>query len=237
MKYFIALLFIIFVLTNDNNRAYQANRAFEERDYARAEELYRQILNNDPQNAEVLFNLGNTLAAQGELEASMQVFEQFKEQASLPEKQALADYNIGFIHERMGNEREALNSFRQALTHNPDDEDAKFNYELLRRRLQEPPEDDEEDPDEEDQEEESHQDAEGDAPPEEDAEGDDPADADQDSSSEPDQEQQQEPSEISREQLRHAEDIMNALEHIEKELIKDFQKRQMDPVRPHEKDW
>ncbi|MEX0680687.1 MAG: tetratricopeptide repeat protein [Balneolales bacterium] len=235
----IAILAFIITSSDAGDRAREANRAYESGDYSQAEMIYREILETQPENQRILFNLGNTLARQGKTEESLEVFYRYRELASDLMEQAPAEYNLGHLYGESGNLEEALRHLRRSLDLNPDDEDAKFNYELLKRRqMQSSPEDDEEEQEEQEQ------------PPSPDGQpppiNNNQQDTDSDSS--PEQEQPAEPQQpedntaggqpdVTEEQIDHAEDIMNALEQIEKDLIKDFKKRQLDPVDPNEKDW
>ena len=237
----IATLFAL-VLTGsvNNNRAREANRAFMDRDFKRAEVLYREILERDPDSPRILFNLGNALAYQGKFEESVETFQQFRELVGDDTGRAAAEYNLGYIYGYDGNLREALRYFQDAIELDPLDEDAKFNYELIRRRLQDSPPDQGDDEQQEDQQQDPQDspippmqdqdpDQEEPEPSQSEAEDETPA-------SDQDQQRGQQP-EITEQQLEHAEDLMNALEQIEKDLIKDFKKRQHDSVEPHEKDW
>lgn len=235
-------VFTVFLLTAsvDNNRAVEANRAYEAGEYARAETIYRELLEEQPDTPQLLFNLGNTLAQQGKTEASIETFNRYREVTPAPPERAPAEYNLGVLHEEMENTEEALRHFRHAIEYQPDDEDAKYNYELLKRRQQQTP------PDEDQQDEEQQQQPEPESgqspPPSDDQSSDQDEETRQqqtpvDEPPEAEEQRQGDLSDISSEQLEHAEEIMNALEQIEKDLIKDFKKRQFDPVDPHEKDW
>ncbi len=245
MRYFLfAILALILTGAVNDDRAVEANRAYEAGEYERAEAIYRELLDNNPDSPQLLFNYGSALARQGKTEESIRVFERYREQTTDASGRAPAEYNLGYLHEEAGDTENALNHFRQAIDLDPDDEDAKYNYELLKRRQQEtPPEDEEEDDDDEEQEQEQQPEPQSGQPPPADDNGqqqdgetrEDITPLDEN----PQNEEQQRESmpEISTEQLRHAEDIMNALEQIEKDLIKDFKKRQFDPADPQEKDW
>ncbi|MDG5767500.1 tetratricopeptide repeat protein [Balneolales bacterium ANBcel1] len=236
------LLAMIVTGSADSNRALEANRAYEAGHYEQAEAIYRELLEDQPGDARLLFNLGSALARQGKTEAAMDVFEQYRNSADSSEERAPAEYNLGYLHEQAGNTEEAMNRFRRALDLDPSDEDAKYNYELLRRRQQETPPDQDDDDRQDEEEQQQPEPEAGQTPEQDDASGEQDQQPDQQptpAEGSPDQEDQPDgsPPEISREQLDHAEDIMNALEQIEKDLIKDFKKRQFDPVDPHEKDW
>lgn len=235
MKLFvIALLTLFSISQNGGNRAREANRAYEQGDYQRAEHLYRDILIDQPDNRLILFNLGNTLALQGNTDASLKVFQRYQELAENPADLAPSEYNLGYLQGNDGKTETAMQHFRNSLELFAVDEDAKFNFELLKRRQRD---------DNNQQEQQQSQDgqpppsSENDGQPENDESGQSnspPTDQQQPSSNE---ETQRGRPEVTDEELRHAENIMNALERIEKDLIKDFKKRQLDPADPHEKDW
>lgn len=206
----------------------QANEAYEAGDYGRAERMYRELLRQNPDNAQALFNLGNALVRQNKTEEATEAYRQYLIRADDPEQQAPGHYNLGYLHGQTGENEHAMENFRQSLQRNPHDEDAKFNYELIRRRLmQQEPEPPEQDPSQQP------------PPPRQQPEGmEDQMPASPEFEEQPpSDESPSPPPEITQEQLEHAEDIMNALEQIEKELIKDFKRRQHDPADPREKDW
>jgi Ca-activated chloride channel homolog len=238
----IALLAIVLAGSVNSNRAREANRAYLDRDYERAEQLYRQILDREPESPRILFNLGNALAYQGRFEESVEVFQKFRKLVDDPSAKSAAEYNMGYLYGIEGNLRESLRYFQDAITFDPSDEDALFNYELIRRRLQDGPPDQGDDDQQEDQQQDPQDSP---IPPTQDQ---DPDQQDQETQPSPTEAEDQTPlsdqdrqqgrrPEITDQQLEHAEDIMNALEQIEKDLIKDFKKRQHDAVEPHEKDW
>jgi Ca-activated chloride channel homolog len=240
----IAILLLSLVLAGsvNNNRAREANRAFLDGDFERAEELYRNILEREPDSPRILFNLGNSLAYQGRFDESVETFQKYRELVEDAGRKAAAEYNLGYLYGYEGNLREALRYFQDAIDLDPADEDAKFNYELLRRRLQDGPPDQGDDEQQEDQQQDPQDSP---IPPTQDQ---DPDQQDQETQPSPSEADEQSPSsdrdrqqgrmpEVTDQQLEHAEDIMNALEQIEKDLIKDFKKRQHEAVEPQEKDW
>lgn len=222
-----------------NNRGREANRAYLDGDYQLAEQRYREILERRPESPPVLFNLGNALARQGRSDESAEVFRKFRQLSEDPSAQSATDYNLGYVYANDGNLQTSLRYFRDAIVFDPTDEDALFNYELIRRRLLEKPPDPERDNQPEDQRQELQ-----DRPfspdqeylPDQQSQASPSRTADQAPLSDRDMPQVGQP-EITDQQLEHAEDIMNALEQIEKELIKDFKRAQHDAVEPHMKDW
>src|SRR5699024_12600336 len=80
---------------------------------------------------------GNALYHLGEMEEARKAFETYREFAESPEERALADYNSGKMFADLEMYDEAASQFRQALVNNPDDQDARVNYELALRKQQE----------------------------------------------------------------------------------------------------
>lgn len=235
MKLFLIALLALFAIVQNGNRSREANRAYEQGDYQRAEKLYREILMDQPDNRLILFNLGNSLALQGNTDASREAFQRYQELADNPADRAPSEYNLGYLQGNDGNTETAMQHFRNTLELFSADEDAKFNYELLKRR----------NVNDEKNQQEQEQTQDGQPPPSSDNEG-QPENDESGQSNSPQMDQQQPSSneesqrgrpEVTDEELRHAQDIMNALERIEKDLIKDFMKRQLDPANPHERDW
>lgn len=239
---FAFLIVVVLSAAVDNSRSREANHAFGEGDFERAEQLYREVLERHPDSPRILFNLGNALAYQGKFDESVEAFQQYRELTDGSAEQAAGEYNLGYLYGHQGNLREALRYFQDAISLDPNDEDAKFNYELLRRRQQESP------PgqgDEEQQDDYQQDPQDSSIPPFQEQDPDQqeqkpqpsPEQADDESPmSDRDQQQGRQP-DITQQQLEHAEDIMNALEQIEKDLIKDFKKRQHEAVDPHQNDW
>src|SRR5690625_7330076 len=78
------------------------------------------------------------------MEEARKAFETYREFAESPEERALADYNYGKMFADLEMYDEAAIQFRQALVNNPDDQDARFNYELALRKQQESDQDEQE---------------------------------------------------------------------------------------------
>lgn len=112
-----------------NEEARKGNDAYEKGEYAEAETLYRASLEADPENADVYFNLANALAKQGKTEEAIQTFMEYRSLTESPEKKALAEYNIGSVLAEGEQWKPAAQHFRNSLKLNPNDIEAKHNYE------------------------------------------------------------------------------------------------------------
>lgn len=122
----ILLLFVVAAFVTD---ARKGNEAYEKGNYEEAEMFYKAALEQEPDNARLYFNLGNAQARQGKIEEAIQAFLEFRNLAETPEDKALAEYNIGTVLAEVERWQPAANHFKNSLKLNPDDVDAKFNYE------------------------------------------------------------------------------------------------------------
>ena len=79
---------------------------------------------------------GNALYLKGDFQDAIKVYrEAFLHHLEDPDKAKL-HYNLGNSHYRLGELEKALKEYQEALRLNPDDNDAKFNLEVVMRALQ-----------------------------------------------------------------------------------------------------
>ncbi|MFU8859187.1 MAG: tetratricopeptide repeat protein [Cyclonatronaceae bacterium] len=238
--------FVVFlILFVSPDRAREANRAYDRGDYETAEQIYRELLSEDPGNTRVLFNLGNTFAKQQKYEEAIEAFERFKRMTDSAHEQSIADYNIGNLHSEREQWNEAVEQYRKALRQNPADDDARYNYELARRMQQEQPQQ---------QQQQQQQQGDGDSSQQDQSEQDQQQrQQDQDESDSQDQQQQDQQQGGQGDQQRNeqqrpqdmegqlspeeAERMLNALESKEKDLLKEHLKQQVPPTPQNAKDW
>lgn len=241
MKTVLLLIFAFLLSASSLNDARKANEAFRSGDYETAVQLYQQALESNPSDARLHFNLGSALARMGDAEQSVRAFERAKELMDDPQQQSMADYNAGTLLAESEMYDEAVNFFRDALRKNPHDPDIKHNYEMSIRKQQqqEQEQQDDQNDDSDDDEQEQDQDQ------QQDQDGDDEQDQDQDQDqqdegegSPEDQDQRDhdlpQPDEISKEE---AENILNALEQLEREILENRKKEAEEPRSSNEKDW
>ncbi|MBO6792966.1 MAG: tetratricopeptide repeat protein [Balneolaceae bacterium] len=126
----ITYLFLLFVLIGaSNDDARKANEAYENAEYELAEELYRAAMDAEPDNANIVFNLGNALAKQGKVEDAIQMYLQYSSMVESAEELAQAEYNIGTLLSENQQWKPAVQHLRNALKYNPGDADTKHNFE------------------------------------------------------------------------------------------------------------
>lgn len=241
MRFLIAFITIVFLAGASRNDARKANQAFENGNYDEAARLYQQAIAADPADARLHFNYGNALYHLGETEEAREAFETYKQLAETVEEHALADYNSGKMFADLEMYNEAADQFRQALINNPDDPDARFNYELALLKQQESEDEQEEqnpednDDQDEDQDNDQNQDQQ-----DGDQDQDDNQDHQQDQQNQEqdenqgEQEEQPQPLDMSEQE---AENILDALRQLERELLENRKKESTETQSGNDKDW
>ena len=135
----------------------KGNRLFDKERYTQSADAYQHALNHDSTSFEARYNLGNTMirramadtTAYADPQSSVAKMSQgFISQAEGLLQAAAADslrtaderadafYNLGnsqFIQQKL---QEALKSYRQSLVLRPDDMEAKYNYALTKKLLE-----------------------------------------------------------------------------------------------------
>ena len=237
--FFIILCSVSLSLSQDKGINYYQNREFEE-----ARNYYESLIRERGNNPQAQFGRGSSSFQQGDMETAEKAFEQSLKSSDL-DLRSKALYNLGNTFYQNKKTEEALAYYRKALELDPNDTEAKYNYEFLRYQ-QDPPENDnqkqdqskeeenKEEQDQEKQEEKDQQDKE-----EEKDQQDKEEEKDQENQEQQQQEQQQKQQEASEEQktqdLKQAESILDALKQDEKIM----QKQQIARAKSRKlaKDW
>lgn len=142
---------LILFVANGNGDAKKGNEAYKKGAYAEAESLYTASIEAGIENPDVYFNLANALAKQGKTEEAIQTYMEFRSLVDTPEKKALAEYNIGSILAEGEQWKPASEHFKNSLKFNPNDLDAKHNYERALQEANKENEDQNQDQQDEDQ--------------------------------------------------------------------------------------
>ena len=168
-------------------------------------------------------NLGAALHRQEDFEGAQAAFAEALEHAGSDAEFARAAYNAGNNAFRRAASESALDHYRKALLADPSSQDAKYNYEFIKRQTQEQQQEQQQEQDQEQDQEDQEQ------------ENQDQEQQEQQEQEEQQQEQDQEPREepLSREQ---AERILQAMENEEEQLLREVQKAKGQPRRVA-KDW
>lgn len=120
-----------------NNAKNEAKKAYLAGDYTKAIEKYRYLIDSiGIDEDEVRMNLAN---AYFQLNDTTQAYSSYLPltQSKNQRLQSVAYQQMGVLNNRQGKTEEALANFKQALKANPGNEDARFNYEILKKKLEE----------------------------------------------------------------------------------------------------
>lgn len=229
-KFYILTLFL-FTMSNlfgaDDGLANYKNKK-----YAESKAYYEQLLSQDEENSAAALGLGASLYQLGDAQNAAKSFEDAvkSEDKSIQE---IAFYNLGNSIYSQQRPKESLAFYRKALELNPNDDDAKFNYELAKYLSDQQQQDQEQQQDQNQQNEQNNQN-------DQNEQNDDQQDTDKD---EPDK-QEDKDSDSSEDEQRNspktqkqinAEAILDALKDEEK--IHQKVKMAQQSGRKHEKDW
>lgn len=238
MKVFALFLAFILLTGASLNDARKANQAYKNGNYQEAAELYRSAIADDPENAKLHFNLGNALAKMGNTEEAETAFSRYKSLVENPVDESLADYNTGKMLTDLEQYDEALNYFREALRNNPDDEDARHNYELALRKQQEQQQEDQQQQSDSDQDQENEENQNSQNDQDQQNENQDPSQNENQQQNPRDQqdEDEQQPIPIDMTE-QEAENILDALKQLERELLENRKKESTQAQSGNDKDW
>lgn len=131
----------LFTVPSGAREGHRANGMYGEGDFESAAALYREGLDRSEDastRSALLNNLGCALYEQEAFAEAQTAFEAALGAALTTPAQARAAYNAGNAAARQQDVEAALRFYRRALLAEPDHTDAKFNYELLKRRLRDP---------------------------------------------------------------------------------------------------
>lgn len=113
----------------------QGNKQFVKRNYSDAETSYRKALEKNKDNPQALYNLGNSLIAQGQDTTAIKFFEQAAKVEKNPLRQSQSFHNLGTILQGRKMFSEAIEQYKQCLRLNPNDDDARYNLALCKHQL------------------------------------------------------------------------------------------------------
>jgi Ca-activated chloride channel family protein len=218
MKKNLFFLLIYHALLNNIFAQDQGVQDYRNKKYKSAQEYYDSILSDDSNNLEALFGKGSSLFMQDSLKTAQS---SFNATLSLSENQlkSKALYNLGNISFKNQKLDEALSFYRKALELNPEDDEARYNYEFIKYQKNPPEDKDEEKKDEEKKDEEKK---------DEEKKDEEKKDESKDGKQKPQDEKKSQ-------DLKKAESILDAIKNDEKVMQKQQIKRAK--TRKLLKDW
>ena len=212
----IILFFLCFeiILSQDKGIDYYNNQKFSD-----AKNYYESVILNKGSIPEAFFGKGASSYQLGDFDSAEIAFDQsLKSSNNLIKSKAY--YNLGNTSYKINKKEEAISYYRKAIELNPNDKDAKYNYELLKYQP-DPPKEENQDQEQQDQEQQEQEQQE------------------QEQEQEQQEQEQQEQEQLSEEEksqdLKQAESILDALKQDEQIM----QKKQIarSKSRKLAKDW
>ena len=211
------------------------NRLYDEGRYEEAHVQYLEALREAPDSPIVPFNDGNALYRTEELQRAMESYRQAVESGD-PVVEAQAWYNLGNALYKQQQLEPALEAYKEALRRNPDDTDAKHNFEVTLEQLQQQQQqsDNQQDENDEGQDQQDQQDPQPSEQEQDQEQHDQPEDR-EDQSQEQQQEnaeQQPPPGALSRDE---AERLLQAIDEDPSQIQR--QRQTTAPTRPPRRPW
>ena len=243
MRTTLFLTLFLFLSASSVEDARRANDAFENGNYQQAVELYQQAIDEDPENAKLYFNLASALHKVGKTEEAIQVYDRFEDLSESAEEQSYASYNQGTMLTEQNKYDEAVEYFREALKKNPNDPDARHNYELaLQKQQQQEQQQQQQDQESGQNDQQQNQDQQQRQDGNNNEQQDQNQNQQQPQGGQQDQEQQEneqrqpqpQPTEMTPEE---AQNILDALKQLERELLENMKKESSETPTTNEKDW
>ena len=210
---------------------------YQNEDYEAAEMYYDSILSTNKNSSEAHFGKGASLYMKDDVKNAEIKFNESLS-STKEDLKSKAFYNLGNINYKNNNLSEALNFYKKALELNPDDDEARYNYEYI--KYQKKPEEenkdkeqkDEENKDEEEKQEEKKDEGKKDEEQKDEKKQDEESDKENEDES---QSQGKDQNEKKSQDLNKAESILDALKNDEKVM----QKQQLQKFKNKKllKDW
>jgi Ca-activated chloride channel family protein len=114
---------------------HQGNKLYNQGQYDEALSAYQKAQAEQPDLAELHYNIGNTLHRKEDYQGAAAETLQGLSKAD-SDLRTRAYYNLGNSFYRQGQFAEAIAAYEEALKLNPDDQDAKHNLELAQQQLE-----------------------------------------------------------------------------------------------------
>lgn len=141
MKLLLILLFYISTLgwvwaDSLASKNKEGNKLYKEGKIDEALSKWRDAQIENPDSNKLHYNIGNGLHEQKKYENAFKEYEKSLNSKD-SELQHKAYYNMGNTHYRMGKLLEAIEDYKKCLDINPKDEDAEYNIEFIKNKLEE----------------------------------------------------------------------------------------------------
>ena len=120
---------------SDRHYIRQGNKLFRSTSFADAEVKYRKALEENKDNPQAIYNLGNALLAQRKDSAAIEQYQRAAKIEKNPLRKYQSYHNIGVICQGRQMFKEAIEAYKEALRLNPNDDETRYNLEVCKRQL------------------------------------------------------------------------------------------------------
>ena len=128
----------LMILSPPTLAAHPGHDAYNKKDYATAEQIFQQALIDDPNAANIHYNLGNTYYKMNRMDAAIQAYTDALPTLSGPEK-INTQYNIGTAYLKKSQWDAAINAYKTVIKQDPSHIKARQNLEWALRQLSQSP--------------------------------------------------------------------------------------------------
>ena len=236
-----------FAQRSDRSFIRKGNRMFEDSLFIKAEENYLKAVDMNPELYEGTYNLGNSYTAQQKPNEAVEQYRKTANALELKKKELMENpeaspkelnrckedlaktyHNTGVVYHMCEQYDKAVESYKQALRNNPQDDETRYNLILAQRMLQQQQQDQQQDQNKDQQQQDQQQQQQDQQQQQE--------QQDQQEQQQQEQEQQEQQQDMSQE---NAEQILEAAMQDEKDVQERVQEQLMkvQPKKPLEKDW
>lgn len=143
MKLVLAFLVAALVLTDIerialiNSLKSDAKKAYQAGDYKTAAKKYQYLVDSlQVHEDEVVMNLANAFFHQNDSASATGRYKSIVQSPS-SKMRSLANLQLGVLSNRIGKYEEALDYFKQSLRADPTNDEARYNYEMVKKKLEE----------------------------------------------------------------------------------------------------
>ncbi len=120
-----------------NSLKSEARKAYQSGDYKTAIKKYQYLVDSlQVKEDEVIMNLANAYFQENDTTNASGRYKSLAQSKS-PKLRSLSNQQLGVMSNRLEKYEEALSYFKQALKADPTNEDARYNYEMVKKKLEE----------------------------------------------------------------------------------------------------
>jgi len=126
----------IAIASSADEKAMEGMELYKKNAFDQASQKFLEARQEKPNDPKISYNLGNSRYKQGKFDKALQNFSSVDQKTNSNVKQKSA-YNMGNTLFRMDKLEESIAAYKKALELDPNDMDAKFNLEFVRKKNEE----------------------------------------------------------------------------------------------------